>query len=78
MLYKKFIFLNLSGAILWITSLTLIGYFLGKQFESEIENYLGYIIIGFIVVTTVPLIIAFLRRNIGLKINKDNIENIND
>ena len=55
-----------------------IGYFLGKQFESEIENYLGYIIIGFIVVTTVPLIIAFLRRNIGLKINKDNIENIND
>ena len=76
--YKKFIFLNLSGAILWITSLTLIGYFLGKQFESEIENYLGYIIIGFIVVTTVPLIIAFLRRNIGLKINKDNIENIND
>lgn len=76
--YKKFIFLNLSGAILWITSLTLIGYFLGKQFESEIENYLGYIIIGFIVVTTVPLIIAFLRRNIGLKFNKDNIENIND
>lgn len=75
--YKKFIFLNLAGAILWITSLTLIGYFLGKQFESEIENYLGYIIIGFIVVTTVPLIIAFLRRNID-KINKDNTDKIDD
>jgi membrane-associated protein len=75
--YKKFIFLNLAGAILWITSLTLIGYFLGKQFESEIENYLGYIIIGFIIVTTVPLIIAFLRRNID-KINKDNSDKIDD
>jgi membrane-associated protein len=75
--YRKFIFLNLAGAILWITSLTLIGYFLGKQFESEIENYLGYIIIGFIVVTTVPLIIAFLRRNID-KINKDNTDKIDD
>jgi membrane-associated protein len=63
---------------LWITSLTLIGYFLGRQFEHEIEKYLIYIIIGFIVITTIPLIIAFLRRNIGLKLNKDNTDNVND
>jgi len=76
--YKKFILFNFLGAVLWITSLTLIGYFLGRQFEHEIEKYLIYIIIGFIVITTIPLIIAFLRRNIGLKYNKDNTDNVND
>jgi membrane-associated protein len=76
--YKKFILFNFLGAVLWITSLTLIGYFLGRQFEHEIEKYLIYIIIGFIVITTIPLIIAFLRRNIGLKLNKDNTDNVND
>jgi membrane-associated protein len=76
--YKKFILFNFLGAVLWITSLTLIGYFLGRQFEHEIEKYLIYIIIGFILITTIPLIIAFLRRNIGLKLNKDNTDNVND
>jgi membrane-associated protein len=76
--YKKFVLFNFIGAVLWITSLTLIGYFLGRQFENEIEQYLIYIIFGFILITTVPLIIAFLRRNIVLKINKDNTDKGND
>lgn len=64
---KRFAIYNISGAIVWITSLTLLGYFLGKEFQKEIENYLGYIIFGFIFLTTIPLVIAFLKRNIGNK-----------
>ncbi|HXI00432.1 MAG TPA: DedA family protein [Sphingobacteriaceae bacterium] len=60
--YKKFAFYNIFGAILWVTSLTLLGFFLGRRFEREIEEYLLYIIIGFITLTTIPLIWAYLKR----------------
>lgn len=61
---KKFALYNILGAIVWIASLTLLGYFLGKRFEKEIEEYLVYIIIGFIVITTIPLIITFVKKQV--------------
>lgn len=69
---KRFAFYNLVGAILWITSLTLLGYFLGKEFEAEINDYLSYIILGFILITTIPLVIAFFKRNLKSKVDIDN------
>lgn len=70
---KRFAFYNIFGAIVWITSLTLLGYYLGKEFQEEIESYLGYIIFGFIALTTIPLLIAFFKRNLGK--TTENIEN---
>jgi membrane-associated protein len=61
---KKFAFYNIVGAIIWIASLTLLGYFLGKRFAEQIEEYLVYIIIGFIVITTIPLIITFVKKKV--------------
>jgi membrane-associated protein len=61
---KKFALYNIFGAILWIASLTLLGYFLGKKFEKEIEAYLIYIIIGFILITTIPLVITFVKKRV--------------
>ncbi len=63
--FKKFAFYNISGAILWITSLTLLGYWLGKRFEKEINDYLLYIIIGFIVITTIPLLVTFFKKKVA-------------
>ena len=63
--FKKFAFYNISGAFLWITSLTLLGFFLGRSFEKEINDYLLYIIVGFILITTIPLIVTYLKRKIG-------------
>ena len=60
--FRKFALYNILGAVIWIASLTLLGYFLGKKFEREINQYLLYIILGFIVITTIPVIIAFLKR----------------
>jgi membrane-associated protein len=64
--FKKFALYNIIGAILWIASLTLLGYFLGKKFEKEINQYLLFIILGFITITTIPVLYAFLKRRTGI------------
>jgi membrane-associated protein len=58
--FKKFMFFNVIGAIAWIGSITSISYFLGKQFPA-IENYIGYIVIGLIVITTIPVLMTYLK-----------------
>jgi len=63
--FKRFAFYNVLGGVLWICSLTLLGYFLGKRFEKEINDYLLYIIIGFILITTIPLFITFVRNKVA-------------
>ncbi|TKC05183.1 DedA family protein [Pedobacter frigoris] len=73
--FKRFALYNIAGAILWIASLTLLGYFLGKRFEKEINDYLLYIIIGFIVVTSLPLLYAFLKKKV-VKSNNEETTNI--
>lgn len=73
--YRKFAFYNITGAFLWITSLTLLGFFLGRKFEKEIDDYLLYIIVGFILITTIPLLITYLKRKIGT--DKEESEELN-
>ena len=62
--FKKFTFYNLMGSIAWVATLTLAGYFLGKKYPHQIKNYLHYIVIGLIIITSIPLVIAFLRRTL--------------
>ncbi len=59
--YRKFFIYSLSGAILWVSSLVLSGYFLGK-YIPETKNYLDYIIIFLIAITSVPFILKALRK----------------
>lgn len=72
--FKRFALYNFAGAIIWIASLTLLGYFLGKRFEKEINDYLLYIIIGFIVITTIPLVYTFVKKKV-VKDDNDDISN---
>lgn len=58
--FKTFMVYNVIGAIAWIGSIASIAYFLGKQFPW-IENYIGYIVIGLIVITTIPVLITYLK-----------------
>ncbi|RZK54353.1 MAG: DedA family protein [Pedobacter sp.] len=74
---RKFAFYNIVGAILWIASLTLLGYFLGKRFAEQIEEYLVYIIIGFILITTIPLIITFVKKRV-IKVGDENEPDIEE
>ena len=50
----KFMVYNIAGAVLWIGSISSIGYYLGREFPW-IEDYLGYIVIGLIIITTIPV-----------------------
>ena len=67
---KKFTIYNILGAVLWISSLTLLGYFLGKEFEQQVNKYLGYIIIGFMAIATMPLIWSFVKPKLKSTIKK--------
>lgn len=58
--FKTFMLYNLIGAIAWIGGIVSIAYFLGKQYPW-IENYIGYIVIGLIVITAIPVLITYLR-----------------
>jgi membrane-associated protein len=59
---KKFTLYNFVGSIAWVTILTLTGFFLGRKYPG-LKDYLQYIVIALIVVTSVPLIIAFFKRD---------------
>jgi membrane-associated protein len=59
--FKKFTLYNFAGGIAWTCTFILSGYFLGRRFP-QLNNYLEYVILGLIVITSIPLLIAFLRR----------------
>ncbi|MFM2228262.1 MAG: hypothetical protein RL664_1605 [Bacteroidota bacterium] len=59
--FKSFVGYNVIGAVAWVLSLTLLGYFLGEKFPG-IKDYLEYIILGFIVVTNAFVIRAYLKE----------------
>ncbi|MGJ1268442.1 DedA family protein [Sphingobacterium spiritivorum] len=67
--FKKFVVYNVFGAFLWVTLLTLSGYFLGVKFPGII-NYVEYIIIGMIAIAFLPIVIAVLKRTIKNRKNK--------
>ena len=60
---KKFGLYNLIGSVTWVCTFTLGGYFLGRRFP-QVENYLQYIVLGLIVITSIPLILAYIRKKI--------------
>lgn len=63
--YKKFLFYNIIGALLWAVCVTYLGYFLGNWFTSmgwtNIDQFLLPLIIIIIVVSILPAVINILR-----------------
>ncbi|MGZ3823035.1 MAG: DedA family protein, partial [Mucilaginibacter sp.] len=61
--FKKFTLYNFIGSILWVTTLTLTGFFLGRKYPDEIKFYLKYVVLGLILITTIPFFVAYLKRS---------------
>ncbi len=59
--FKKFMLYNIAGALCWIGSISSIGYFLGSKFPQT-KEYLGYIVIGLIIITTIPVMITYIKE----------------
>jgi len=58
----KFSWYIIVGAIAWGSSITLLGFFLGKIYP-DIVHYLGYIIIAFVSVTTIVAFLSYRKMN---------------
>ncbi|HVS92292.1 MAG TPA: DedA family protein [Mucilaginibacter sp.] len=71
---KRFSVYNFIGSVSWVTILTLIGYFLGRKYPEEIKYYLKYVVLGLIIFTSIPFIIAYIKRKlIRAEAGKENI-----
>ena len=59
--YYKFFVYSLIGAVLWVATLVLTGYYMGKYIPGTKEN-LHYIVIFLIVITSIPFIYGWLKK----------------
>lgn len=59
MTYRRFIGFCIAGGILWVTSLTLAGYFLGSH--PFVKKNFEVVIFGIIGISVLPMLIEFLR-----------------
>ena len=58
--FRRFILLTATGSIVWILSFVVAGYFIGSR--PFLKPWLNYIVIGFILVVTIPLIIWIFKE----------------
>jgi membrane-associated protein len=59
--YRRFVFYNVAGGIIWVVSMTLAGYFLGKSFPA-IKDYIHVVIVVIILLSIIPIITTFLSE----------------
>lgn len=69
MTYRDFIFYNVLGGLLWITSMLFAGYFLGGIIETtfgiKLENHIDKVVIVVVFLSILPIIIEFLKARFG-------------
>jgi membrane-associated protein len=58
--FRRFIFLTVSGSVIWVLSFVLAGYFIGSR--PFLKSWLKYIVIFFILFVTVPLIARTIKE----------------
>jgi len=63
MTYRRFATFNLVGAIFWITSMTLTGYFLGRAVPN-LESRIHIVVAVVIFLSLLPAIVAVLREKL--------------
>ena len=68
--FRRFILLTVSGSAAWILSFVLAGYFIGSR--PFLKPWLNYIVTGFILIVTIPLIIWMIKE--FKKMRKENKE----
>lgn len=64
MKYRRFASFNVGGAIGWITSMVLVGYYLGRSIPG-IERHIEYVIAAVIFVSILPILIKYLQHRLA-------------
>lgn len=57
--FGQFMVFNVIGALAWIGILSSTGYYLGTY--TWVQQNIGFIVIGLIVITTVPVVITYIK-----------------
>lgn len=70
--YNTFLFYNVTGAFLWVTSLTFAGYFFGGL--PFIKENFEYAVIGIVLFSLIPVAIEYARFKKGPKVSKEQME----
>jgi membrane-associated protein len=71
--FRRFILLTTAGSAAWILSFVFAGYFIGSR--PMLKPWLNYIVIGFILAVTVPLVIWLIKELKRMrKLNKQKEE----
>jgi membrane-associated protein len=63
MSYRHFAIWNVTGAIVWVVSLTLAGYFFGQI--PIVKNNFESVVLGIIVISMLPMLFEYLRARRG-------------
>ncbi len=65
---KKFMFNNILGSVLWSFSMILSGHYLSdlfkNQFGIDLKSHIEYIVIGIVLVTTLPVLWKLLKKRV--------------
>lgn len=59
MKYPRYILFCILGAVLWVTSITLLGYFLGNN--AFVKDNFEKVVLGIVFVSILPMIIGFVK-----------------
>jgi len=68
MAYRRFALFNAAGAIAWITSMVLLGYFLGQSIPG-IEHRIEYVIALVVFLSILPMLIKILRHKMKREVS---------
>jgi len=63
MKYSTYITFCVLGAVLWVTSITLLGYFLGNN--EWVKHNFEKVVLGIIAVSVLPMIFAFVKSKLS-------------
>ncbi len=67
--YRTFLFYNVTGGILWVTSLTFAGYFFGRM--PIIKENFEYVVIGIVLISLFPILIEFVKHKLAKQTGKE-------
>jgi membrane-associated protein len=65
MSYTKFTLFNAIGAILWVPTMTLLGYFFGQT--KFVQDHFEFVALGIIAISVLPVVIGLLKRKFSAK-----------
>jgi membrane-associated protein len=60
MSYRQFVIYNIVGAFLWVFSMILTGYFLGRLIPG-LDHYIEWIALTIIILSIMPLVVEFIK-----------------